>query len=383
MAAANARTDSSSHIHLIFGNDGGKVREHAQALWNELTGGVDDGYTHIIVNGQALKSEEVTVIISTVCSSLRTYPMFGGTKVVYLKNANFFGEDRVSGTEETKTAIAELQHVLAAGIPDSVRFIISTESLDQRREFAKFIQSHAQVQIHNKVDISKEGWEHQVSQLVLEHAQLLNLRFADDALELFIMQCNESTNQIKSELEKLDLYIGERREIELDDVRNMTPLSRLGVVFETGNALRDGNAKLALALLEQQLEMEDSPIKLMRASIINPMRNMFHARVLMDLCQPSLGRYDLFVADIKRVPASALSWLPKKKNSEELSIYPIFLAAKSAKRFSLQQLEDILHVTARADKDLVTSSQLDGRLILHRLITEIASIMHQKASPRS
>lgn len=351
-------------------------------MWRELTGGVDDGFTHDVIAGQVTKSEEVTNIVSATINSLGTFPMFGGVKVVHLKNANFFGDDRVGGSEETKEAQQALLKTLKSGLPDSVRFIISTEKIDQRREFFLFLKDNAQIQIFNKIDISKDNWEAEVSRLVLGHAEKKGLKFTDEALELFIMLCSESTEQIVNELEKLDLYIGERREIDIHDVRRMTPLSRLGVVFEVGNALRDGNAIAALKLLDQQLEMEENPVKIMRASIINPIRSMFHVKILLDRCNPSLQRYDSFLADIMRLPEAERTWLPKKKNSSEPSIYPLFLSARQAKRYSLQQLEEMLHATALADKKLVTVA-LDSRLILHHLITELAAIMHQKPRQKS
>ena len=47
-------------------------------------------------------------------------------------------------------------------------------------------------------------------------------------------------------------------------------------------------------------------------------------------------------------------------------------AAKGAQAFTLKSLANIFHATARADKMLVTTG-LDERLLLHRLVTEIAS----------
>ena len=55
-----------------------------------------------------------------------------------------------------------------------------------------------------------------------------------------------------------------------------------------------------------------------------------------------------------------------------MNVFPIFLAADNAKNFELAGLQHVMEATLKADQALVTTG-LDHRLVLHRLIVEIAS----------
>ncbi len=349
------------------------VREQALKLWKELTDGVDDGFTHETVEGNATNVDAVNDIVARFMQALLTYSMFGGDKVVWLRNATFMGNDRTSESENVQNLVVSIHQQLEQGLPDGVSLIISAEKIDKRRAFWKFLEKNASIQIYDRIDMSRDGWEDEVADLVLEKSKQVGLSFEPDALDLFIRLAGEATQQIVNELEKLHLYLGERKVITIDDVRVMVPLSREGVIFETGRALQAGNAARAIELINEQMEMGESAVAIMRASIITTVRNLFMARILLDQAKASARNYNEFQSAVNRLPAEQKAWLPQKKSGDGVNIYPLFLSAQGAQSFTLKNLEKIMHATARADKMLVTTG-LDDRMILHRLVTEIATL---------
>ena len=90
------------------------------------------------------------------------------------------------------------------------------------------------------------------------------------------------SRQISSELDKLDVYLDERREVTEHDVRMLVPLSHAGVVFEIGNALQKKNAGRAFELIDQQLARKETAIGILRASIIPTVRNLFMSAAVTD-----------------------------------------------------------------------------------------------------
>lgn len=349
------------------------VREEALKLWRELTGGADEGFNHEVVEGNALKVDDVFRIVPELLQALMTYSMFGGDKVVWLRNATFFGSDRTSDSESVLNEVISLTQQLEKGLPDGVSLIISADKIDKRRAFWKFLEKNANVQVHDRIDMSQEGWEDQVAALVLDKSREVGLQFENDALELFINLAGEATQQIVNELEKLRLYLGDRSVVTIDDVRLMVPLSREGVIFETGRALQAGNAARAIELINEQMEMGESAVAIIRASIIPTVRNLYMARLALDLTKSSGRNYNEFQTAVNRLPAEKRAWLPLKKSGDGYNIYPVFLSLSGAQSFTLENLEKIMHAAARADKMLVTTG-LDDRMILHRLITEIATL---------
>jgi DNA polymerase-3 subunit delta len=302
-----------------------------------------------------------------------TMPMFGGDKVVWLRNVNFLGDDVTGRAQRTEAGVEALRGNLEGGLPDGIKFILSADKVDKRRAFWKFLEKNASVRSYDKIDITRDGWQDEVGRLVDDRAKELGLIFEHDAMELFIMLAGEQTKQIANELEKLDLYLGlERRTVAEADVRALVPLSRAAVIFETGKAIQMGNVARAIQLIDEQLAAEESAIGIMRASIINVVRNLYMAKLILDKFKAPSGNYSAFTGALNKLPAADRGWLPQKKDGSGVNVYPIFLAVPNAKNFDLAGLQHVMEQTQRADQALVTTG-LDHRLVLHRLIAEIAA----------
>ena len=362
--------------------DEGLVREKALLLYNQLTNGVDDGFTHETIDGIADNSESAYEICATTIQALLTIPMFGGDKVVWLRNANFLADNVTGRSQRTEAGVESLRATLEKGIPDGVKFLMTAQGVDKRRGFWKFIEKSANVQVHDRIDTSRDDWQGQVASLVTKRARELGLTFDRDAMALFVMLAGEQSQQIGNELEKLDLYLGpERREVTEDDVRVLVPLSRAAVVFEIGKAIQLGNAARAIQLIDQQLEADESAIGIMRASIIGVVRNLFMAKLIIEKFKVPTGNYPAFSGGLNRLPEADRAWLPQKKDGSGVNVFPIFLAADNAKNFELAGLQHVMEATLKADQALVTTG-LDHRLVLHRLIVEIASARKAPARNR-
>jgi len=379
--AAKPKAPASGNFFAVVGSDDGLVREKALHLYNELTGGVDDGFTHETIDGIADNSDSAFEICSSVIQALQTIPMFGGDKVVWLRNANFLGDNVTGRSQRTEAGVESLRAALEGGLPDGVKFLLTAQGVDKRRAFWKFIEKAADVQVHDRIDTSRDDWQDQVAALVTRRASELGLDFEPDALAIFVMLAGEQSQQIGNELEKLDLYLGpDRRTITEDDVNLLVPLSRAAVVFEIGKAIQNGNAARAIQLIDQQLAADESAVGIMRASIIGVVRNLFMARLIMDRFKVSgSGNYNSFAGALNRLPEQDRAWLPQKKDGSGVNVYPIFMCAQSADKFELDGLLRVMEATLKADQSLVTTG-LDHRLILHRLIVEIASA--RKTPPR-
>lgn len=373
MSAKPKKNSANTDFHVIVGTDEGLVREEALGLYSELTGGNDDGFTHETIDGNVDNSEGAYQLCSTAIQSLMTMPMFGGDKVVWLRNVNFLGDDVTGRAQRTEAGVEALRGVLEKGLPEGIKFILSADKVDKRRAFWKFLEKAASVRTFDKIDISRDGWQDEVGRLVDGRAKELGLDFENDALELFIMLAGEQTKQIANELEKLDLYLGtERRTVTVKDVRALVPLSRAAVIFETGQAIQMGNVVRAIQLIDEQLAAEESAVGIMRASIINVVRNLYMAKLVLEKFKVPAGSYGAFAGALNKLPAADRAWLPQKKDGSGVNVFPIFLALPNAKNFDLDGLQHVLEQTQKADQALVTTG-LDHRLILHRLLAEIAA----------
>lgn len=370
---AKPSSPNAGNFFAVIGSDEGLVREKALALYNQLTGGLDDGFTHETIDGIADNSDSAFEICSSTIQALQTIPMFGGDKVVWLRNANFLGDNVTGRSQRTEAGVESLRASLEHGLPNGVKFLLTAQGVDKRRAFWKFIEKSAEIQVCDRIDTSRDDWQDQVAALVNKRARALGLNFEPDALAIFVMLAGEQSQQIGNELEKLDLFLGpERRTITEEDVNVLVPLSRAAVVFETGKAIQNGNTTRAIQLIDQQLEADESAIGIMRASIIGVVRNLYMAKLIVERFKAPTGSYNAFAGALNRLPENDRAWLPQKKDGSGVNVFPIFLSLANAANFELSSLQHIMEATLKADQALVTTG-LDHRLILHRLIVEIAS----------
>jgi len=373
--AAKAKTapQNPGNFFAVVGSDDGLVREKALRLYNQLTGGLDDGFTHETIDGIADNSDSAFEICSSTVQALLTIPMFGGDKVVWLRNANFLGDNVTGRSQRTEAGVESLRRTLELGIPNGVRFLLTAQGVDKRRGFWKFIEKAADIQVCDRIDTSRDDWQEQVASLVTRRARDLGLTFEPDALAIFVLLAGEQSQQIGNELEKLDLYLGpERRTLTEHDVNVLVPLSRAAVVFEIGKAIQNGNAGRAIQLIDQQLAADESAIGIMRASIIGVVRNLYLAKLITTTFKLPSGNYQAFAGGLNRLPEADRAWLPQKKDGSGVNVFPIFLALPNAANFDLDGLQVVMEATLKADQALVTTG-LDHRLVLHRLIVQIAS----------
>lgn len=360
-----------SQIHVIVGTDEGTVSEEALKVFNRYKPEGGDDFSTEIIDGVASVAADALSACGNTIEALQTLPFFGGGKTVWLKNVSFLGADKTSQAEATKDGAEALLKCLQDGLPDDIHFVISCSVFNKARSLCKFLSKSGDFQTFDKMDASRDGWQEKMMPGVRKLAAQHGLVFDHEAMLLFVTLVGVDTRQIRMELEKMDIYLGDRREVVVDDVRLMVPLSHAGVVFEIGHAIQKRNGARALELIDQQLARKESAVGIIRAAIIPTVRNLFMAAAISEGRKISNGNYNQFGAAINAMPERERAWLPQKK-AGGVNAYPLFLASGSAAKFGLTKLRRAMQSCLEADRCLVTTG-LDDRMVLHRLIVTICN----------
>jgi DNA polymerase-3 subunit delta len=369
MAKAKA---AAPNIHAVVGSDESEVKRAAAELAAKLTPPDAGDFGLEIIDGCADNAEQAVSRIRSTIEALQTLPFFGGGKLVWLKSANFLGDSGIGRASSVQDALQKLGEILDAGVGADVTFLISATEVDKRRSFFKTLGRHAEMEVIDRIDSTRDGWEEEATEIVRARAQKRKLQFEEEALDLFVLLTGGDTRQIDNELEKIDLYLGAERRVSARQVRELVPLSRAGVIFELGNALAARDLERALTLVRRLLDQGESAIGLLLVAILPTVRNLLLAKDLMEqqgLSGPS-APYS-FIAALNRLPASATAHLPRKKDGS-LNAYALGIAAQHADRFQTEQLVAGLEACLEANLQLV-STQLDHELVLTEVIVKLLS----------
>ena len=361
---------ASANIHAVVGSDEAEVKRVATELATNLTppGAGDFGLE--VIDGAADNADQAATRIRSTIEALQTLPFFGSTKVVWLKNANFLGDDQKARSSAVQSALEELSELLDRGFGSEITFLISATEVDKRRGFYKALVKRAELQVFDRLDSGRAGWEEEATEIVQRRAKKRKLQFDDDALDLFVLLTGGDTRQIENELEKIDTFLGKDRAVHIGLVREIVPLSRAGIIFELSNALAVRDLELALTLVRRLLDQGESAIGILLAAIMPTIRNLLLAKDLMErhgLPRPHSPFQ--FISAINRLPAKATEHLPRKKDGS-VNAYALGIAAQHAHHFNTSQLIDAMQACLTANVQLVTT-QLDHELILTEVVVRL------------
>jgi DNA polymerase III subunit delta len=361
--------ETIANVHAVVGSDESEVKRMASELAAKLTPPDAGDFGLEVIDGAVDNAEQAASRIRSTIEALQTLPFFGG-KLVWLKNANFLGDTAIGRAASVQSMLVELAEIIKGDFGANITLLLSATEVDKRRSFYKALANRAELQIFDRLDSSRSGWEEEATEIVRARATKRKLQFDDDALDLFVLLTGGDTRQIDSELEKIDIFLGNERRVNVELVRELVPLSRAGVIFELGNALAERDLERALTLVRRLLDQGESAIGILLVAILPTIRNLLLAKDLMErhrLPRPHAPFH--FISAINRLQDTATEHLPRKKDGS-INAYALGIGAQNAHRFETEQLVAGMQACLEANLQLVTT-QLDHELILTEVVVKL------------
>lgn len=164
--------------------------------------------------------------------ALRRYPMFSERQVVLLKEAQQMRDlEKLSGYFEKPTP--------------STLLVISYKGkkLDGRKQLSKVVQKKTVVMT------SKKLYDNQIPDWVTSLVASFKLRITPKATMLLVDHIGGNLSRIEHEINKLSLNLGERKEINEDDIQRYIGISKEFNVFELQNAIGRKDVATALRII--------------------------------------------------------------------------------------------------------------------------------------
>src|SRR5881392_4212407 len=155
---------ASANIYAVLGSDEAEVKRVAAELASNLTPAGAGDFGLEVIDGAADNVDQAGARIRSAIEALQTLPFFGSTKVVWLKSANFLGDTQLSCATSVQFALEELSDLIENGLGSDVTFLISATEVDKRRSFYRLLVKRAELQIFDRIDSSRSGWEEEASE---------------------------------------------------------------------------------------------------------------------------------------------------------------------------------------------------------------------------
>lgn len=370
--AKTKKASKETAIHFVAGNDEMAVKTHAKELAALLSPDAGDEFAVETLDAHADHADHAASIIREAILSLSTPGFLAPEKLVWLKNVNFLSDTQLGGSKTVLEALEELQAFLAGGLPPGTLLLISAVNPDKRRTFYKSLAKIAETRLCDKKSAGPRQDEDQAARdAAIKAASGLGLRFTPDALERFAAYVGSESRQVLNELDKLDTYLGkERREIRDDDIAQLVPETRKGIIFELSNCISRRNLQSASRCLQKLLAQGEEPVGLLYAAIMPIVQRLTAASVLIEefglRVPPS---YPAFQSALEQLPDEAKDLLPRKKDGS-LNAYVFYLTAQEARHFKSHELADATIACAEATTAIMSTGS-DPPLILQQLLVRI------------
>ena len=134
MPKTKART-ATTNIHAVVGSDEAEVKRVAAELAAKLTPQAASDFGLEVIDGAVENADQAAARIRSTIEALQTLPFFGSTKVVWLKSANFLGDDQKARSNAVQFALEELSQLVESGFGPDVALLVSATEVDKRRSF--------------------------------------------------------------------------------------------------------------------------------------------------------------------------------------------------------------------------------------------------------
>lgn len=269
---------------FICGADDYLVGRMGKERFDTLAAEVTDEFSRETINGFAANVGEVETAINRFRDAVQTVSMFGGKRVVWLKDVNFLADTVTGRAESTLKLVEDLQQLLEAVNPDETTVLITAAPIDRRRSFPKWCEKNADFAL---VGGDSDNAADALADVAQAEAKALGTSFAAGAVELMLAKVGPNTRLLVEETRKLATYAG-NGPIEESFVAELTPNVAEGDFFEAAEAFFSGDLQWTLAALHRHF-FTGGDARPVISALQNRNRILLQVRALVDAGDARIG----------------------------------------------------------------------------------------------
>jgi DNA polymerase-3 subunit delta len=326
----------------------------------------------------------------------------GGT--TWLNEVINYCKDKKLPIAESRDHTDLLQRAIEKGFPKGNYLIITTDRIDKRRSLFQTIREMGTV-IDCSVPRGERRADRRVREALLSEQMNMILSKSSKAIDrlahtALIEMTGFDLRTFSNNVEKLISYVGERREINVDDVESVLRRTKKDPIYELTNAVTDKNAAMSLFFLDSLLSDNIHPLQAL-AAISNQIRRLLIAKDFVqsshgetwqpglsferfkNSVMPAIQNYDKAILELLNGwKANSDSKIKKKSESGRTyktdlllaknpgNPYPVFLILQNTDNYTKEDLTAAFEALHHADLRLKSTSQ-NPRLVLEKVILAI------------
>ncbi|MGH7994893.1 MAG: DNA polymerase III subunit delta [Opitutaceae bacterium] len=269
---------------FVCGADDFLVGRLGKQRFETMAAEVSDAFSREVINGYAAVVADVASAVSRFRESVQTLPLFGGRRVVWLKDVNFLADTVTGRAAGTLSEVEDLQALLETVPAEEVSVLITAAPVDRRRSFPKWCEKNADFVL---VGGDAEGGADALAGLVAAEAKALGASFEAGAIDLLLARIGANSRLLVEETRKLATHSPDAPITEAD-VDELTPNVAEGDFFETAEAFFAGDLSWTLAALKRHF-FAGGDARPIISALQNRNRILLQARALVEAGEVRAG----------------------------------------------------------------------------------------------
>ena len=238
------KPDPKIRAVLVFGQDHGLVEERVKILVRTVVGNINDPFRVSLLTGEQIRKDPARLVDEASALSL-----VGGSRVVVVE---------VDGGDPSEAIKRYLEKVEGGSL-----IIIRAGDLKPASPLRKLIEK-------NKYTALMPTYlENNSSLHDIVVSTLLKAKISADkgSIQYLVDNLGSDRNITRSELEKLITYLGEKKQLKLEDALSVVGDSAAFSIEQIVFAAADGNASELDRKLGQAFKEGQAPVRILRATI--------------------------------------------------------------------------------------------------------------------
>lgn len=355
-------------LHLFFGNDEYLVSQKARETIAQYQQGGEMSCPVEVVEADVGAADAALV---RCMRALRTSDLFCSRKIVWLKDVSFLSSAKKS--EALKARLEEIVRMVKDGLPSSIVWLVTATEVDRRGVFCKVCVERGEVlefSVPEKAYLAERAAQARLE----DELRQRSLRMDREAKILFLQRVGPETRPLIGEVEKLDVFLGSRRDISVNDVRTVTSVARGTAGWDLADSVGKRNLGESLRILRVLLaQKETKEARGLLYVLEERVRSLIFYRQALDngwLTFRHRGDQDEG-GEVAwgNLPPEVDGFLGAGMDKDPRTVHPYRagLLVSQARRYSLQHLEKCQDEIA-ATYRLTVSSGVPPGLLLERLL---------------
>ncbi|MBI5214939.1 MAG: DNA polymerase III subunit delta [Ignavibacteriae bacterium] len=223
-----------SSLYLVFGEEDFLAAEAMQLLIKHAVDEATSGFNLDVLYGSDVEARQVLAVASS-------YPMMAERRVVIVREF-----EKVNNKES-------LVSYFEKPSPSTCLMLMTTKPDFRQKVFSTLKTNAILVE-------GKSPYDNQMPDWIQTRVKKLGKNISLEASQLLHARTGNALRVVQSEIDKLFIYVGEKKEIALDDVEEVVGMSKQYNIFELQKMLGKLQSERTHEIMERMLDSGESAI---------------------------------------------------------------------------------------------------------------------------